>query len=110
MSTVIEGYFGAQRASDHADRVHHEPLWSKIAWTRLLEYLLQLRMREGRGAELTTERFRAFAKEHSVISPPDERAWGNVIRKAARKGLIFDTGKRVKEGSHGREVVVWGVM
>ena len=88
----------------------HPPLWSPIAWVRFVEYLLKLRMDGGAGAQLTTERFRGFAKAHSVPTPPDERAWGNVIRKAALRGLIRDSGERSKEGSHGREVVVWEVV
>lgn len=110
---VHEGYAGAQRASDHADRIHQEPLWSKLAWVRLLEYFVALR----KGlpcsesiATFTTERFRAWCATHSLPNPPDDRAFGNVVRRAAREGLIFDTEKRVKEGSHGREVVLWGVV
>lgn len=99
------GYEAAKRASDHADRVHCVPLWSKLVWVRFLEYLVRV----GPGAEFTTEQFRGYAKTHSCPEPPDARAFGNITRKAAKQKLIEDSHKRAREGSHGREVVVWCV-
>lgn len=110
--SISEGYAGAERACAHADRVHQEPLWRKLAWVRLLQYLLAMKMDPQRGYEtptFTTERFRAWCATHSLPDPPDARAFGNITRRAAKENLIFDTRQRVKEGSHGREVVLWGV-
>lgn len=112
-----DGYLGAQRASDHADhadhadradRAGHGPLWSRIAYVRALEYLVE----RGRGATFTTEAMSAWAEEHHTPPPPDGRAWGNITRKLARKNLIRDTERRVETANkraHGREVVLWAV-
>lgn len=110
MNDLKAGYEGAQRAADHADRA--DPLWTKIVWVRFLQYLLKLRMEHGPSARFTTEQFRGFAKTHSCPEPPDARAFGNITRKAAsaKHLLIRDTGDRAREGSHGREVVVWEVV
>lgn len=101
-----EGYAGAQRASDHADRV--EPLWSKIATVRFLEFLVTLH----RGAIFTMEDFRNWVMYRSLSDPPDNRAFGNLSRMAVRKKLILWTGeyRRSKNPqTHGRDVKLWMV-
>lgn len=110
MNDISKGYEGAQRASDHADRVSKEPLFSKIAWVRFLEYILAVKSDPNCPNTITTERFREWAKAHSLPEPPDARAYGNVTRKASAKGLIRDSLERSREGSHGREVVVWEIV
>lgn len=102
--TIHEGYAGAQRAADHADR--RDPLWSKLAWVRALQFVVQL----GRGALFTTIELRKWCEAHGVTAPPDERAWGNITRKLAKRRVVCDTGMRVRTGSHGREVVQWRVL
>lgn len=104
-----EGYAAAARAADHADRVHPTPLWTKLVWVRFLEYVEALK-RSDPAPTFTTERFRAWCATHSLPDPPDARAFGHITRRASKKNIIFDTEKRVKEGSHGREVVLWGVV
>lgn len=104
------GYVGAARAADHADR--SDPLWRKIGHCRLLEYLLFLRDEDGVPHTFTAEDFRAWAIAHSLPEPPDPRAFGNLVARAAKSGLIRDSGKRVRTSNrraHGREVVLWEV-
>ena len=108
-----EGYAGAERASNHADRVSDEPLWSKIGWVRFLEYLIALRERFGPKARFTTEDFRDWVMWRSLQDPPDARAFGNITRIAAQKGIIVDTRERPRSKNpqtHGREVVLWEVV
>jgi hypothetical protein len=101
---IREGYAGAQRAADHADRT--SPLWSKVAYVRALEYVV----RHGRGHMFTTIQLRAWCEERHVAPPPDKRAWGNITRKLAGKHTIADSGDRSPTGSHGRDVAVWEVL
>lgn len=107
--SIQEGYAAAERACAHADRVHGEPLWRKLAWVRFLEYIIALKASDPMPT-FTTERFRGWCETHSLPPPPDHRAFGNITKRASKEKLIFDTEKRVKEGSHGREVVLWGVV
>ena len=100
MSMRHEGYAGAQRAEDHANRV--EPLWGRIAYVRALEAI----SRWGPRTEFTAVQLRR-AIEERLTPPPDPRAYGNITRRLVKRGVIRDTGKRLREGSHGREVVVW---
>lgn len=101
------GYKGARRAEAHADRAQPDPLWSKVAWVRFLEFLT----RRGRHSLFTSEEFRTFAWQSGLADPPDERAYGNIIRRAAKKHLIV--GRYYVTGSnpqaHGRPVRVWEV-
>lgn len=98
------GYAGAQRAEDHANRC--DPLWSKLAWVRALEYVVVI----GRGAKFTTIHLRKWCEQRRLPPPPDARAYGNVTRKLAKKLVIADRGERAPLGSHGREVVYWEVL
>lgn len=110
MSAIETGLEAGARAAAHADRACGEPLWSKLAWVRFLEYLVILRRDVQRHATFTTEDFRDFAFTHSLPDPPDARAYGNVTRHAITKGLIVHSGKWVPSKNpqtHGRDVKLW---
>ena len=74
---------GMQRAVDHADAVVHS--WSDRAGELLLEYAAQ------RGPWMV-EDLREWAYVHGLPSPPDGRAWGAVVQRAARAGSIVRVG------------------
>jgi hypothetical protein len=100
----VAGYKGARRAADHADR--NDPLWSKVAWVRFLEFLVL----KGKGATFVAEEAWKWCEARRLLAPPDRRGYGTLTREAARKGLIADTKERPRAGSHGREVVLWKVL
>lgn len=75
-----------QRAVDHADRVTSE--WSDRAYGMLVRYVRAL----GSGARVTSEAIRNYAEWHDLPTPPDKRAWGAVVLKAARAGVIEKAG------------------
>lgn len=97
------GYAGAQQAADHADRVI--PTWSKLGKVMFLRFLLA----SGRGTCFVTSDAARWCIANGLPKPPDDRAMGNLVREAARKNLIRDTGRRPRAGSHSREVVEWAV-
>lgn len=69
---------GIHRATAHADRVN--PKWSDDAYAFL--------ERHARTSPLfTTEDVRA-ASAGEVPDPPDSRAWGGVVLRAVRAGLL----------------------
>jgi len=74
---------GMHRAVDHADAVVHS--WSDRAGELLLEYAAQ------RGPWMV-EDLREWARASGLPSPPDGRAWGAVVRRAARAGSIVRVG------------------
>ena len=90
---------GMKKAVDHADSV--EPTWSQRAYKFLLKYRLTVE-------EFMTEDVRKASKG-IVPGPPDLRAWGSIVTKAARVGLIHSTGIRsVKDPkAHAGYATVW---
>lgn len=79
---------GMQRAVDHAD--HVEPTWSTMASDMLAEFLEMTPVAAKTG--FLTEFFLDFARSRSLPDPPDRRAFGAVMNRAARKGLIVKSG------------------
>jgi len=73
---------GINAAMAHADRV--EPKWSDNAYTFLVGYARE-------HSRFTTEEVRTAAAS-SVATPPDSRAWGGVMSRARRDGLITHEG------------------
>ncbi len=67
-----------QAAADHANAVH--PGWSEQAYGFLKEYIKTNR-------SFMTEDVR-YASQGIVPIPPHLRAWGSVIKKAAKECLI----------------------
>jgi len=72
---------GTNLAIAHADAVHEQ--WSDRALQMLLDYIDLI---GGTGSQLTSEMARFYAAEHGLPRPPDGRAWGAVMLKAARAG------------------------
>lgn len=70
---------GMIRAVEHADRV--EPEWSERASSLLRDYAQF-------NPEFMTESLRVWAHRMGLPLPPDPRAWGAVVNKAVRDGLI----------------------
>ena len=77
---------GAAQAEDHADRVVHG--WSDKAFDAVREFVKHHRGR------FQAEDVRAWARH--VPPAPSLRAWGNVMVRAAKTGLIRNTGETEK--------------
>ena len=86
---------GANRAAAHADRVSEG--WSKSAMAFLRLYAACTRN------TFTTETVRRLALYADVLPPPDARAWGAVVKRAHREGIIEPCGyaKAGKSGHAG---------
>lgn len=91
---------GAQRAADHADRVIAS--WSERAGDALTAFVKS-------GAEFTSEDVREYAEQAGLPAPPDGRAWGAVILRARKAGLIrlvrYSPGRNPV--CHSRPMAVW---
>jgi len=76
---------GMKRAIDHAEKDY--PGWKDMAFGYLKEYLTR-----SNAVEFTGERVRIFAESEGFIKPPDKRAWGSVMTRGAKAGLIVKIG------------------
>lgn len=72
---------GMETAARHADAVVDG--WSDRAYAFLVDYVGANRQRR-----FMAEDVRVAAEETGFPGPPDNRAWGAVVAKAARKHLI----------------------
>lgn len=77
------GAEGMQRAADHADRVDAD--WTEQAFAAVVTGV------RAQPEPFTFESLR-LRIEGKVPSPPDARAWGVVVRRAIKTGVIVKTG------------------
>lgn len=93
---------GAERAADHADQ--EEPSWSDRALEMLRRFLAE-HPRE----HFICEDVREYAGKRGFSRPPDSRAWGAVMRRAAEFGLVVATGAWApgRAMCHARPQRVW---
>ena len=97
---------GIKQAIDNADDTHDK--WSEKAYKFLLDYI---KYGEGRDQyEFMTEDVRV-ASESAIPKPPSNRAWGGVILRAAKAGLINRVGfSNVKNAkAHRTPATVWRI-
>ena len=92
---------GIQQAINHADQV--KPLWSEQAYNCLLNYIRY-------NDEFMTEDVREASK-HQLSEPPSARAWGGIIVKAVKCGLIYRKGFRNVSNvkAHRTPATLWAV-
>ncbi len=93
---------GMALAAEHAEDVHHG--WKEQAYRALIQFLAV-----NPGITFQTEVVRAWAERRGLPRPPSERAFGSVIVKAARNGLIksIGYGKTSNPKSHRTPASVW---
>ena len=98
-SITEAGVIGMTLASDHADA--ESAGWSDRAYAALLAAAHAM------GGSFTIEQARARCV---VDAPPDGRAWGAVVNRAARAGVILKTGRFASAtSSHGSPKPLWVV-
>jgi len=93
---------GIKRATDSAERRHES--WPEIAYQFLQGYIR-------RNRRFMTEQVRE-ASEGYVPEPPSTRAWGGVVVRAARRGLIRKVGfaNVSNPTAHCTPATVWEVI
>jgi len=93
---------GIKTALDNADSTHDK--WSDRAYIFLLNYIKSHR-------EFMTEDVRV-ASEKEIPIPPSKRAWGGIVLRASKAGLIerigFSNVKNIK--AHRTPATVWRVI
>jgi len=93
--------FGIEQATQNADR--QNPNWSNLAYNFLLKYIKE-------NKEFMAEEVRIKSEDFIPI-PPSNRAWGGVIVRAVKSGLIKRKGyKNVKNAkAHCTPATLWEV-
>lgn len=90
---------GMEQASNHADSVHDK--WTDIAFNFICSYIKK-------SGPFMVEEVRA-ASVGTVPEPPSARAWGSVIVRASRAGIIRHVGfnKVSNPKAHRTPASVW---
>ena len=97
---------GIAKAVAHADRVVNS--WSTDALKIVVDYCNGL----SSGDHVTSEKFRMHAVVGGLQNPPDNRAWGGVMRNAAKMGIITKIGWTTADDPkvHKNPVSLWAVV
>lgn len=77
---------GMKKAIEHADQVNEG--WSDKAFNLLKSYVNEF----GPGWKFLGEQVRYYAEAKKLEEPPSLRAWGSVMVRAAKSGLIKKVG------------------
>lgn len=90
---------GMRRSAEHAEDA--APGWINTAVSQLRVFVAQRS-----GAPFLTEDFRRWAQTR-LTAPPDGRAYGHVMKRAARLGVIQSNGFAAADSSNGSPKVLW---
>lgn len=92
---------GMQAAIDHADHVLDD--WSVKAYAALKNFAAFQK------SPFMCEEVRKYVADLDVPSPPSNRAWGLLMLKAAREGLIKHNGygRTTSASAHRTPAAVW---
>lgn len=90
---------GIQRAADHADEV--DPTWRERALGYVKLYVV------AHSAPFLAEDVRAEAEKDGLSPPPTKRAWGPVLQKAAREGIVKRVGYAPANSSNRAPKCLW---
>ena len=100
-TAAIRRELGISRAADKADRDHEG--WQDDALAAVCKYLAQHPDRP-----FLAEEVRAWCETTGVIAAPEnERAWGAVMRRAAKDGYICKVGYAPARSSNLSPKVLW---
>ena len=102
---------GMERAVARADRAVE--FWSEDAYAFVFEICSMLKSPKAKEHGLSsattflTEDVRAYAEKRGLTPPPDQRAWGAVMQRAAKHGLIRRIGYMPARSSNLSPKALW---
>lgn len=91
---------GIDRAAAAADR--HVDGWTARAYEFVCKFAEQNRGREFIGAEIVKA-----SLQTDIPQPPNMKAWGAPLQRAARRGVIVKVGYAEDPDRHGAPVPLW---
>lgn len=79
--------------------------WDSIAYDAMILYIGTLNKRNS----FMCEDLRAYAERLEIPAPNDKRAWGKIVTRASREGLIVKIGYAATSNplAHGTPATVW---
>ncbi len=96
---------GIKRAIDHAN-IKNAGTWSEKAYQTMKLFLSSKKT----GYVFMTEDVRFWAEEHNLLPvPPSKRAWGGIVQKLVREGIIVKAGHSTvkNENAHKCFATMW---
>jgi hypothetical protein len=101
LTAIEERDKGIEKAVTHANDVVDN--WSDKAYSLLLEFI------DSVPGEFMVEDLRAYAAMKDFPLPPSARAWGHVILRAARNGVVESNGfgKTKNKKAHRTPAAMW---
>ena len=97
---------GINAAEAHANHSHAD--WSAQAYSFLFEHC---ELVKSTGIKtFIVEDVREYARERGFSSPTDERAWGGIVKRAARNGLIMRIGYCPAKSSNLSPKCLWAAL
>lgn len=97
-AAIERGHAAAKLAADHAGDE-----WQEQAFSHLKRYAYE-------HDEMQALHIRLYAENCGLAKAPDSRAWGHILRRAAKLKILKATDRYVATdhmGSHGRPQRVW---
>ena len=82
-----------------------------VKWRHAIRFVVLANLRDYH--QITSDDVRQWAIEWGIPDPPHPNAWGGLFTSLAAKGLIRDTGDRVRtklRDGHRRKITVWRVL
>lgn len=101
LDAIQERDQGIEQAICHADAVCDN--WSERAYAILKEFL------QINSNGFLVEDVRLYAERKGLPEPPSKRAWGGVILRASREGLVKKNGYGITRNvrAHGTPASIW---
>lgn len=91
---------GISRAVDRAER-------AVSGWSDLAFEFIKLYAQQHKGARFIGRDITQAAKSYGLIEPPNEKAWGGPLQRAARAGVIRKIGAEPDPNRHMALVPLW---
>jgi hypothetical protein len=91
---------GMRRSLEHAEA--ESPGWSELAFKFVRLFWSQRGDKQCVGRDIVLA-----AKEYGLIQPPTDKAWGAVLKRAAKAGVMVRVGTAKDTNRHGNLVPLW---
>lgn len=97
------GHKAAESSARRADKFIRQWTETAVAYLRTFAY-------KRKGKPFLAEEVRAAAEEWGLPQPPDARAWGFVMQRGRREGIVAAAGFAKAATSNGSAKVLWRAL
>ena len=106
---LMEGGRSLAQAGIAAAAAHSGQPWQDSAFASLQSFIASA---QARPLVFMAEQARSWAEKRGLAEPPDPRAWGAVMQRAKREGLIHGAGyaESMNPEAHCRPTRLWRAL